>query len=77
MDCIPGSPIWFAWSSRIVSSGSAPTAEEIAAGTQMFVEDPDSGAIMAEMERSPKLQRAAMDIAANGDAAKYEDDEEV
>ena len=43
----------------------------------MFIEDPNSAAIMAEIESSPRLQKAMMDIAANGDASRYADDAEV
>ena len=58
-------------------AAGGPTDEQIREGVDMFNADPESSAIMAELEASEKLQRAAMDIAANGDASRYADDEEV
>jgi len=59
------------------SEAAGPTAAQIREGTEMFMSDPESISIMAELESNTKLQKAAMDIAANGDASRYADDPEV
>ena len=54
-----------------------PTMDQTMAATEMFMADADGPKVMAELEKNPRLMKAAMDIAANGYSEKYTGDAEV
>ena len=43
----------------------------------MFMADADGPAMLEDLQKNPRVMAAMSDIAANGDASKYQDDAEV
>ena len=56
---------------------SALTMDQIMQGTEMFMADADGPAMLEDLQKNPRVMAAMSDIAANGDASKYQDDAEV
>ena len=59
--------------SRLSTASFAPHARRL----ENLLRDPEGPAVLAQLEREPRLMNAAMDIAGNGNAADYKDDPEV
>ena len=58
-------------------NGAAPSMGQSMGQIEVLLRDPEGPALLSSIERNPKLLRAAMDIASNGNAADYKDPEVV